>query len=137
MQETSPDRPAPDGARLPTDRRTLACVALGGALAAVLTSRISSASAWRAMEFDVRIVGLALLSFVTGALFVLRDRLGDRWFGFLVFGVLAGFSSVGVYGLVSLLAMPPSAGVRFLFAAPVVAGLGIAGGWAIVRRARR
>lgn len=89
------------------------------------------------MEFDVRIVGLALLSFVTGALFVLRDRLGDRWFGFLVFGVLAGFSSVGVYGLVSLLAMPPSAGVRFLFAAPVVAGLGIAGGWAIVRRARR
>ena len=137
MQEITPDRRAPDGVRLPTDRRTLACVALGGALAAVATSGISSAPAWRALEFDVRLAGLALLSLVTGALFALRDVIGDRWFAFLVFGVLAGFGSVGVYGLVSLLAVPPSAGVRFLVAAPVVAALGMAAGRAFVRRARR
>lgn len=127
----------PDGVRLPTDRRTLACVALGGALAAVAASRLSSAPTWRALEFDVRIAGLAVLSLLTGLLFALRDVIGDRWFAFLVFGVLAGFGSVGVYGLVSLLAMPPSAGVRFLFAAPVVAALGIAAGRATVRRMRR
>ncbi len=137
MQETSPDRPTADGVRLPTDRRILAFVAVGGALAAVTANRISSASAWRAMEFDVRISGLAVVSLLTGALFALRDVLGDRWFGFLVFGVLAGFGSVGVYGLVSLLGMPPSAGVRFLFAAPLVAAAGTAAGWAIARRARR
>ncbi|MBS4103490.1 hypothetical protein [Tsukamurella paurometabola] len=137
MQETSPDPTVTDGVRLPTDRRTLACVAAGGALAAVAANRLSSAPAWRALEFDVRIGGLAVLSLLAGALFALRDRLGDRWFAFLVFGVLSGFASVGVYGLVSLLGMPPSAGVRFLVAAPVVAGLGIAAGRAVVRRARR
>ncbi|MGC5023888.1 MULTISPECIES: hypothetical protein [unclassified Tsukamurella] len=137
MQEIPPPPTVSDGPRLPTDRRTLACVALGGALAAVAASRLSSAPAWRALEFDVRIAGLAVLSLLTGALFALRDVIGDRWFAFLVFGVLAGFGSVGVYGLVSLLAMPPSAGVRFLFAAPAVAALGMAAGRAIVRRARR
>ncbi|CAM3724357.1 hypothetical protein ACXYTP_21095 [Tsukamurella ocularis] len=135
MQETSPGRA--DDARLPTDRRTLAAVALGGAFAAAAANRLSAAPAWRALEFDVRIGGLAVLSLLTGALFALRDVLGDRWFGFLVFGVLGGFGSVGVYGLVSLLGMPPSAGVRFLFAAPTVAALGMAAGRAIVRRARR
>lgn len=127
----------PDDPRLPTDWRTLACVALGGALVAVLAAKISSAPAWRALDFDVRIAGLAVVSVTAGALFVLRDVLGDRWFAFLVFGVLAGFGSVGVYGLVSLLAMPPSAGVRFLFAAPAVAALGMAAGRAIVHRMRR
>ncbi|KXO94322.1 hypothetical protein AXK57_20920 [Tsukamurella pulmonis] len=137
MQETPPDRTAPDSVRLPTDRRTLACVALGGALAAVAVTKLSHSSTWRALEFDVRIAGLTLVSLITGALFALRDVLGDRWFGFLVFGVLAGFASVGVYGLVSLLGMPPSAGVRFLVAAPLVAALGTAAGAAIVRRVRR
>lgn len=137
MQQIPPERSASDdGARLPVDRRTLVCVGLGGALAAVLTSKLSSAPAWRALDFDVRIAGLAVLSLIAGALFALRDVLGDCWFGFLVFGLLAGFGSVGVYGLVSLLAMPPSAGVRFLVAAPAVAALGIAAGRAIVRRLR-
>ncbi|MEC4613829.1 hypothetical protein [Tsukamurella tyrosinosolvens] len=137
MQETSSDRPVPDGARLPTDRRTLACVAIGGALAAVSTASLSAAPAWRALELDSRFVGIAVLSLVTGVLFALRDALGDRWFAFLVFGVLAGFASVGVYGLVSLLGMPPSAGVRFLFGAPLVSALGIGAGYVLARRARR
>ncbi|CAM3358160.1 hypothetical protein [Tsukamurella hominis] len=137
MQETSPDRPAPDGARLPTDRRTLACVALGGALVGIATTKLSAAPAWRALELDARFVGIAVLSLLTGALFALRDVVGERWFAFLAFGVLAGFGSIGVYGLVSLLGMPPSAGVRFLFGAPLVSALGIAAGYALVRRARR
>ncbi|TWS21533.1 hypothetical protein FK529_02800 [Tsukamurella asaccharolytica] len=136
MQDRPPDRPVPNGPRLPTDRRTLACVALGGALAAVAATRLSSATAWRALEFDVRVGGLFVLSLLTGALFAVRDVVGARWFGFLAFGVLAGFGSVGVYGLVSLLGMPPSAGVRFLFAAPAVAAAGMAAGWAIVRQIR-
>ena len=137
MQDRSRDRTAPDGARLPTDRRTLLAVAAGGAFAAVFVSELSSAPAWRGTEFDVRLLGLALVSVATGVRFGLRDRLGPRAFGLLVFGLLAGVSSVGVYALVGLLGMPPSAGVRFLFAAPVVAGLGTAAGLWSVRRLRR
>ncbi|GAA1083968.1 hypothetical protein [Tsukamurella spumae] len=137
MQDRSPEPTVLDGARLPTDRRTLLAVAAGGAVAAVLVSELSSAAAWRDTEFDVRLLGLAVLSLATGALFGVRDRLGPRVFGLLVFGVLASFSSVGVYALVGLLAMPPAAGVRFLFAAPVVAGLATAAGAWSVRRIRR
>lgn len=137
MQENSPERSAPDGKRLPTDRRTLACVALGGALVAVATSTLSNAPAWRALAFDVRTAGLFVVAVLAGALFTARDAVGDRWFAFLVFGVLAGFGSVGVYCLVSLLGMPPSAGVRFLVAAPIAAALGVGAGWVLGRRVRR
>lgn len=137
MQETSPERSAPVGVRLPTDRRTLTCVALGGALVAVATTSLSNAPAWRALAFDVRTAGLFVVAVLAGALFTARDIVGDRWFAFLVFGVLAGFGSVGVYCLVALLGMPPSAGVRFLVAAPIAAALGIGAGRAIGRKVRR
>ncbi|MET9326014.1 hypothetical protein [Tsukamurella sp. NPDC003166] len=136
MQDRTRDRTAPDGARLPADRRTLLAVAAGGALAAVLVNELSTAPTWRSAEFDVRLLGFALVSVAAGILFGLRDRLGPRAFGLLVFGLLAGFSSVGVYALVGLLATPPAAGVRFLFAAPVVAALGTAAGLWLVRRIR-
>ncbi len=122
---------------LATDRRTLACVAAGGAVTAVLVGALSSAPAWRGLAFDVRLAGLAVVSVLAGMLFALRDRMGDRWFAVVVFGVLSGFSSVGVYALVALLGMPPSAGVRFLFGAPVIAAAGTAAGYALTRRARR
>lgn len=122
---------------MPTDRRTLGCVALGGALVAVATTALSNAPAWRALEFDVRTAGLFVVAVLAGALFTVRAAIGDRWFAFLVFGVLAGFGSVGVYCLVSLLGMPPSAGVRFLVSAPIAATLGIGAGRAIGRRLRR
>lgn len=137
MQDRSPEDPAAAGPRLPTDRRTLLAVAAGGALAAVSSAELSAAPTWRDAVFDVRLVGLAVLSVLTGVLFGLRDRMDPRWFGLLVFGILAGFSSVGVYGLVALLGMPPSAGVRFLVGAPLVAGAGIAAGLWLARRARR
>lgn len=134
MHETSSERTTAVGTRLPTDWRTVACVALGGALAAVATAELSDATAWRELAFDIRIVGLFALSLLAGALFAARAAVGERWFAFLIFGVLAGFSSVGVYCLVSLLSMPPAAGLRFLVAAPIAAALGIAAGGALGRR---
>ncbi len=136
MQDRSPDAEA-GAPRLPTDRRTLLAVAAGGALAAVSVAELSAAPTWRTAVFDVRLIGLAVLSVVTGVLFGLRDRMGPHWFGLLVFGVLAGFSSVGVYALVALLGMPPAAGVRFLLGAPVAAVAGVAGGLWLVRRVLR
>lgn len=137
MEDESSSALAPDGARLPTDRRTLLCVALGGAIAAAAVRELSAAPTWRALDFDIRLAGLAVVSVLVGVLIGVRDLIGDRWFAFGVFGVLAGFASVGMYALVGLLGMPPSAGVRFLFGAPVVAAVGIGGAAALVRRVRR
>lgn len=111
-------------ARLPVDRVTLACVAAGGALSATAAYALSANSTWRALQFDVRIVGLFVVSLLVGVSFAVRDVLGDRLFAFLTFGVLVGFTSIGLYAVISLIAMPPSAGVRFLFAAPIVAAAG-------------
>lgn len=122
---------------LPTDRTTLACVALGGALSATAAYVLSSDSTWRALQFDVRILGLFIVSVLVGVGFALRDLLGGRLFAFLVFGVLVGFTSVGLYAVISLIAMPPAAGVRFLFAAPIAAALGTVAGDSLTQRVRR
>ncbi|WP_461167755.1 hypothetical protein [Tsukamurella serpentis] len=137
MPDPTPEITASDGGRLPTDRGTLACVALGGALAAVIANRMTSAPAWRSLDADSRLIGLAGVAVLVGVLFGFHDRLGPRWMGLLVFGFLGGFASVGVYSLVGMLGMPPEAGVRFLLCAPPVAAAGIAAGLWPVRRWRR
>ncbi|WP_019201436.1 hypothetical protein [Tsukamurella sp. 1534] len=136
MNDTSADVAPPVERPLPTDRRTLLCVGLGGATSAIAAHLLSDQSAWRHLAFDARFAGIAVITFVAGLLFQARARVGDRWFGFLVFGVGAGLTSVGVYAVIGLIAVPPAAGVRFLLVAPVAAALGFAAAAGVVRIAR-